>query len=140
MLRFQRLTFYVKLLERKAQCCLYLADWGSTKVATYMSSFLISILLILFEKTHFLVFKLPHWFLNQNYSQWYCCCSHIILISNHLFVFKFEIVVSYTSNININIKHETFKRKLSQNSKILDNISFGQAATITYTDSNFMYF
>ena len=36
--------------------------------------------------------------------------------------------------------YETFKRKLSQNSKILDNISFGQAATITYTDSNFIYF
>ena len=36
--------------------------------------------------------------------------------------------------------YETFKRKLSDNSKILDSISFGQASTISYTDSDFIYF
>ena len=35
--------------------------------------------------------------------------------------------------------YETFERKLSDNSKILDSISFGQASTISYTDSNFSY-
>ena len=43
-------------------------------------------------------------------------------------------------SIRIQENYETFKRKLSDNSKILDSISFGQASTISYTDSNFIYF
>ena len=43
-------------------------------------------------------------------------------------------------SVMIQKNYETFKRKLSDNSKILDSISFGQASTISYTDSNFIYF
>ena len=42
--------------------------------------------------------------------------------------------------LTIQENYETFKRKLSDKSKILDSISFGQASTISYTDSNFIYF
>ena len=44
------------------------------------------------------------------------------------------------SSVKIQKNYETFKRKLSDNSKILDSTSFGQASTISYTDSNFIYF
>ena len=36
--------------------------------------------------------------------------------------------------------YETFKSLLSEQGKILDSISFGQSSTISFTDSNFIYF